>query len=119
MSVSVWLGSTPLLEDVQVALGSKGTRSNFTLSSLGLDPSTNPHDVTCVANLAGEDYTDTTQLVYLPENPYNGSSVKIDRETGYLKVQYEAGEPWETVLPFGFYDVSLETYLTVCTESKG
>lgn len=106
LSVSVWLGSTQLLDNVQIPVGSKGSKSNFTLSSLNLDPSTDPRDITCKATASGQEYTDTTQLVYLPENPFNGSSVKIDRGSGYLKIQYEAGQPWKTVLPFGFYDVS-------------
>lgn len=112
LSVSVWLGSTRLLENVQIPVGSKGSKSNFTLSSLGLEPSTDPHEMFCKATGAsGQEYTDTTQLVYLPKNPYNGSSVKIDRGTGYLKVHYEAGQPWKTVLPFGFYDVSPLTHV--------
>lgn len=107
LSVSVWLGSSQLLQDVDVALGAKGYQANFTLSSLGIDPSTDPRELTCIANLEGQEYKDTTQLLYLPENPYNGSSVKIDRETGYLKVQYEANGAWKTILPFGFYDVRI------------
>lgn len=87
-------------------MGSKGVQANFSLSSLGLEPSSDPHSITCTATLAGQEYTDETRLMYLPENPYNGSTVKIDRKTGYLKVQYEAGQAWRTVLPFGFYDVS-------------
>lgn len=106
LSVSVWLDSTALLEGVQVPVGAKGVQANFTLSSLGLDPSTEAHSITCTATLSDQEYKDVTQLMYLPENPYNGSSVKIDRKTGYLKVKYEAGQAWETVLPFGFYDVS-------------
>ena len=105
MSVSVWIGSDQLLENVQVAVGCKGTKSNFTLSSLGLDPSTDPREVTCKAYIGDQEYCDYTELVYLPENPSNGSSVKIDRDSGYLKVQYDAGGAWKTVMPYGFYDV--------------
>lgn len=105
LSVSVWLGSTALVESLQIPLGAVASSSPFSLSDLGIDPSTDAHDITCVATYGDQEYTDRTQLMYLPENPYNGSSVKVDRVTGYLKVQYEAGQPWETVLPFGFYDV--------------
>lgn len=106
MTVSVYLNnSTNVLNDVQVPIGASGTLANFTLSDLGLSPSTNPASITCTAQHDNTSYTDTTELMYLPENPYNGSSVKIDRKTGYLKVQYEAGQEWKQVLPFGFYDV--------------
>jgi hypothetical protein len=106
LTVSVSLdNSTNVLKDVQVPIGASGTLANFTLSDLGLTPSTNPASITCTAQHGNTSYTDTTELMYLPENPYNGSSVKIDRKTGYLKVQYEAGQEWKQVLPFGFYDV--------------
>lgn len=106
LTVSVSLdNSTTVLKDIQVPIGSYGMLANFTLSDLGLSPSTDPASMTCTAQYGNATYTDTTELMYLPENPYNGSSVKIDRKTGYLKVQYEAGQEWKQVLPFGFYDV--------------
>lgn len=107
LAVSVWLDSTPLVENFELSLGASAATANFTLASLGLDPSTDPRSISCSATHGDQEYTDSAELVYLPENPYNGSSVKIDRRSGYLQVQYEAGEAWETVLPFGFYDVSL------------
>jgi len=107
LTVSVSLNnSTNILENVQVPIGAYGLMSNFSLSDLGLSPSTDPASITCTAQHGNATYTDTTELMYLPENPYNGSSVKIDRKTGYLKVQYDAGQEWKQVLPFGFYDVS-------------
>ena len=106
LTVSVSLdNSTTVLKDIQVPIGSYGMLANFTLSDLGLSPSTDPASMTCTAQYGNATYTDTTELMYLPENPFNGSSVKIDRKTGYLKVQYEAGQEWKQVLPFGFYDV--------------
>jgi hypothetical protein len=106
LTVSVSLdNSTNVLTGIQVPIGSSGTLANFTLSDLGLSPSTDPASITCTAQHGNTTYTDTFKLMYLPENPYNGSSVKIDRKTGYLKVQYEAGQEWKQVLPFGFYDV--------------
>ena len=117
MNVSVWLDSDQFLQDVQVPIGSSGTMANFTLAELGLSPSTNVSTLTCVAKHGDQEYTDTADLLYLPENPYNGSSVKIDRATGYLKVQYEAGQAWKTVLPFGFYDVCVSSlHQDQCTD---
>ena len=104
--------STHVLEGVQVPIGASGTLANFTLSELGLSPSTDPTSITCTAQHGNTSYTDTTELMYLPENPYNGSSVKIDRKTGYLKVQYQAGQEWKQVLPFGFYDVGFSRFIT-------
>jgi hypothetical protein len=105
LTVSVSLDSTTVVDGIQISVGSSGSTANFSLSDLGLSPSTDPSRITCTATMGNQTYTDTTDLLYLPENPYNGSSVKIDRKTGYLKVQYEAGQEWEKVLPFGFYDV--------------
>lgn len=77
---------------------------------LALLPHSEPYDVTCVARrvLHCDVFEATTQLFYLPANPYEGSAVKTDMATGGLLVK--RGRKWEPIFPFGFY-YSFENYL--------
>ncbi len=78
---------------------------------LTLLPRSAPYDVTCVARriLHCDVFEATTQLLYLPANPYGGNVVKTDIATGGLLVK--RGRIWEPVFPFGFY-YSFDNYLT-------
>lgn len=77
---------------------------------LTLLPRSKPYDVTCLARriLHRDVFEATTQLFYLPANPYGGNVVKTDIATGGLLVKRERS--WEPIFPFGFYN-SFDNYL--------
>lgn len=88
---------------------------------IALLPRSEPYDVICIARriLHCEVFEATTQLFYLPANPYGGSTVKIDMATGGLLVK--RGRRWEPIFPFGFYysfDNYLATNLSIIDTAK-
>ena len=88
---------------------------------LTLLPRSEPYDVTCVASriLHSDVFEATTQLLYLPANPYGGTVVKTDIATGGLLVK--RGRIWEPIFPFGFYysyDNYLATNLSIIDAAK-
>jgi hypothetical protein len=58
--------------------------------------------------LNGAVFEDTTELFYLPPNPWGGSTVKLDRRTNALWVK-QGSSDWDKTIPFGWYDVSSPT----------
>ena len=77
---------------------------------LALLPRSEPYEVACIAKriLHCDVFEATTQLFYLPANPYGGNVVKTDMATSGLLIK--KGREWEPVFPFGFY-YSFDNYL--------
>lgn len=76
----------------------------FDLSSLQASPS--QYNITCSAqrlDKTNQTFVVDSTLRYLPPNPYGGSTVKLDRRTGGLLVQEQAG--WVPLFPTGYYTV--------------
>ena len=73
-----------------------------------MKPCNTSYTLTCKAQVNGQTYYTTSTLAYLPQNPYGGNTVKIDRSTQALLVRNETSgdKTWEKIIPFGFYDVS-------------
>lgn len=114
--ISLTVGSIPVGGGI-VRLG-LNQRIDFPLTLL---PRGEPYDVTCVARriLHCDVFEATTQLFYLPANPYGGNAVKTDIATGGLLVK--RGRSWEPVFPFGFYysfDNYLATNLSIIDAAK-
>ena len=80
-----------------------------------------PQTLRCVASLRGQKFTDTTELLYLPYNPYHGSTVKLDRRSGALWARNDVSRSpgWEKLIPFGWYDVSSSRCLATDRVLKG
>jgi hypothetical protein len=88
LSVSVFLDDVVFINDFRVPIGSLGTESPPSISSL--PTSLKPRTIRCVATLDDQTFTDTAELLYLPPNPYGGSTVKLDRRSGPLWVRNES-----------------------------
>lgn len=95
----------------KVELDSNKTSIPFSLKKL--QPSTSPYTITCTATVSGESFTDTSQLLYLPD-PTDGTSVsKLDARTGaILRRSGKGGQTGEftPVFPIGYYN-GFDNYL--------
>lgn len=81
-----------------------GLEIDFDLSSL--QASLSQYNITCSAqrlDKTNQTFVVDSTLRYLPPNPYGGSTVKLDRRTGGLLVQEEAG--WVPLFSTGYYTV--------------
>ncbi|ORY35572.1 hypothetical protein BCR39DRAFT_510866 [Naematelia encephala] len=87
----------------QVVLGSIGHLIPLQLDHL--KPSLDTHTIKCTARVGDTVYTATSELFYLPPNPWGGSAVKLDRVTGGMRIKRCPDvSGWEAILPFGWYD---------------
>jgi hypothetical protein len=109
--------------DVTIKVGSKtvafgevplnASKHELTFSLFSLSTQSTPFDVSCSATYEGKTYTDSTQLLFLPDPaPGTGSVTKMDLRTGGLLAKPADGSegPYETVFPIGFY-TSFDGYL--------
>ncbi|KZV91286.1 hypothetical protein EXIGLDRAFT_710568 [Exidia glandulosa HHB12029] len=97
--VTVTVGGKPVAHGT-VALGST-VELPFSLAKM--EPSAAPHTVECTASLLGSSHTfnATSQLFFLPPNPFGANTVKFEARTGALLVKED--KTWTPIFPFGFY----------------
>ena len=83
-----------------------GSLMPFNVSSLS--PSKTQYNLTCKAQFNGQTFYTNSTLSYLPQNPYGGNTVKINRKTEALLVRNETSgdKTWQQLVPYGWYDVS-------------
>ena len=95
----------------KIRLGSRGNVFSAPLALL-LKPRLEPYNVTCSAtSLDGHaTYTDSTLVKYLPPNPYGGSTVKMDLQSGGLVARRKGESQYQPIVPYGFY-TSFSDYL--------
>ena len=93
-----------MLSSGNVKVNQLGQELPFSLANY--TTSTTPIDITCKATVGNMTYWSNSTINYLPQNPYGGSVVKIDRRTGGLLVKNASATSYESFIPFGFYDVS-------------
>jgi hypothetical protein len=108
LSVTIYLDDEPVVQNAIVSVGSLGTV--LPINTAGLQTSGKPYQLTCKAEVSGQTYTDTTELLYLPPSYFaGGSMVKIDRRSGaFLIFNGDFLTPrWDKMIPFGWYDVRL------------
>ena len=104
--VDLWSDDNNYLTGGSVPLNSLGNLLPFNISSLKAGKT--KYNLTCKASIDGQTFYTNSTLSYLPPNPNNGSTVKIDRLSGTLLVRNETAgtKTWEKLIPYGFYDVS-------------
>jgi len=92
-------GKEPLAEGKNIPVNSTGSALDFSFS--GWDASSTPVEVECTATFDdGSTFFATSEVKYLPPNPYGGSTTKIDTKTGALVVKKNSGL-WEPMIAFG------------------
>jgi len=110
-------------ENVAVAVVPLGRVAVIPFSLKKLDPSSKPKRLECLGTILGsaESYAHTSTLLYLPPNPFGGSTARLDARTGALVVKGSTSETWEPIWPFGMYtsfDGFLAKDLTVLDDIK-
>lgn len=101
LEIKVYYESTLILS---TALTIPSTGHTASLPLEHFQPRMDPYKIKCIASHGEKTYEDETEVSYLPPNPYGGSTVKLDRRTGGMKILRKDG--WEEMFPFGWYDVS-------------
>ena len=93
----------PLVENGVVSVNSTGNELSFSLQSLA--PRIEAYEIILAGALQGtsQTFNATAQLSYLPSNPNNGSSVKIDSLTSGLLVPDEDSNTWTPFFPYSYY----------------
>ena len=82
-----------------------GLNQDITLLLTDLEPSRQPYNLQCSIR----DIATSTQLFYLPPNPYGGSVVKTDYKRSTLLINSDYNE-WKPFIGFGFY-TAFDNYL--------
>ncbi|KAI1147532.1 hypothetical protein F4825DRAFT_137945 [Nemania diffusa] len=94
----------PPLAKGSIPVNATGVEFEFSLA--GLEPRVAPHEVVLVgapAHGGGLNYTATSAVLYLPDNPA-GSATKIDNVQGSLLFKNAAtGQEFVPLLPYGYY----------------
>ncbi|KAI8944346.1 hypothetical protein F4801DRAFT_223800 [Xylaria longipes] len=101
-SINLVDDDAPLVES-QVAVNATGAEFAFDLGKL--EPRMTPYEVVLFgASVHGDrNYTTTSELLYLPDNP-DGSATKIDHLNGGLLFKNAAtGGEFVPLLPYGYY----------------
>lgn len=101
-SIKLLDDGTPLVES-RIEVNATGLEFEFSLT--GLEPRTTPYDVVLFgASVHGDrNYTATSELLYLPDNP-SGSATKIDNAKGGLLFKNaRTGDEFVPLLPYGYY----------------
>ncbi|KAI2633971.1 hypothetical protein GGS21DRAFT_120973 [Xylaria nigripes] len=95
----------PLVKD-RVAVDVTGVEFAFDLAKAKIAPRVAPYEVVMRASLRGNkhvDYSATSELLYLPDNP-SGSATKIDNLNGGLLFKNAlTGHRFVPLLPYGYY----------------
>ncbi|KAF8310762.1 hypothetical protein DL93DRAFT_2084137 [Clavulina sp. PMI_390] len=110
---------TQILAGGYIKPGTRDNQFSFPLKLLGSPSLSSPNfTISCSARITsgsvssarnqsgGAEYTTQTQLIYLPPNPWGGSTTKLDSRTGATLVKSlgRDGGSYEPIMPFGFYD---------------
>ncbi|GAP87567.2 putative glycoside hydrolase subgroup catalytic core protein [Rosellinia necatrix] len=101
-SINLADDNTPLVES-RIGINTTGLEFEFDLTKL--KPRTSPYDVVLFgASVYGDrNYTATSELLYLPDNP-EGSATKIDNAKGGLLFKnVQTGNEFVPLLPYGYY----------------
>lgn len=87
-------------------MSAPGTSLEFAFDLGELQALPSSYSIECSSRRIGafsQTFFASSALRYLPPNPFNGSTVKLDRRTGGLLVR--EADDWEPFLPTGFYTV--------------
>ncbi|KAI8625550.1 hypothetical protein F5Y19DRAFT_263378 [Xylariaceae sp. FL1651] len=101
-SINLASDDTSLVEN---KLGINETGAEFEFDLKRLEPSMTPYEVVLFGSSVNGDhnYTATSELLYLPDNP-EGSATKIDNvKGGLLFKNAQTGNEFVPLLPYGYY----------------
>ncbi|KAI0502951.1 hypothetical protein F5B22DRAFT_631175 [Xylaria bambusicola] len=101
-SINLVDDDTPLVQN-RIAINTTGAEFEFELA--GLEPKLTSYEVVLFgASVYGDhNYTATSELLYLPDNP-EGSATKIDNvKGGLLFKNAQTGHEFVPLLPYGYY----------------
>jgi hypothetical protein len=111
VTVYLQLGSSAavMLNHTIIPIGAVGYE--LPINPDDISPLSEPYNISCVATPVSSggsigsfnsSMVHYTKLFRLPENPYSGSTTKIDRKTGGM-LRLKTDGSWAPFLPFGFY----------------